>query len=101
MFDRIGSGERVLLISGFPQTRLSWNRLIPLLSGKVQAVPADMPGFGDSGLLSVPATTEEYSKAIGFPARFWEAVTTRRMNPLFGIGRRTIGTGHRLPDGPV
>jgi hypothetical protein len=29
-FDRIGSGERVLLISGFPQTRRSWKRLIPL-----------------------------------------------------------------------
>src|SRR5271168_5575592 len=29
-FDRIGNGEKVLLISGFPQTRRSWNRLIPL-----------------------------------------------------------------------
>ena len=33
-FDRIGNGEKVLLISGFPQTRRSWNRLIPLLSPK-------------------------------------------------------------------
>ena len=48
-FDRIGNGEKVLLISGFPQTRISWNRLTPLLSNKFQAIPADLPSFGDSG----------------------------------------------------
>jgi pimeloyl-ACP methyl ester carboxylesterase len=57
-FERIGNGESVLLISGFPQTRRSWNRLIPLLTPKFQAIPADLPGFGDSGFLSAPATTE-------------------------------------------
>jgi pimeloyl-ACP methyl ester carboxylesterase len=61
-FDRIGDGEKVLLISGFPQTRRSWNRLIPLLSPKFQAIPADLPSFGDSGFLSVPATTENVGK---------------------------------------
>lgn len=25
-FDRMGNGEKVLLISGFPQTRLSWKK---------------------------------------------------------------------------
>ncbi len=29
-FDRIGDGDRILLISGFPQTRLSWNRMVTL-----------------------------------------------------------------------
>jgi len=33
-FDRIGNGDTVLLISGFPQTRRSWNKLISLLSTK-------------------------------------------------------------------
>jgi pimeloyl-ACP methyl ester carboxylesterase len=61
-FDRIGNGEKVLLISGFPQTRLSWNRLTPLLSQKFQAIPADLPSFGDSGILSAPATTENVGK---------------------------------------
>jgi hypothetical protein len=41
-FDRAGHGEKVLLISGFPQTRRSWNRLIPLLSQKFEAIPADL-----------------------------------------------------------
>jgi pimeloyl-ACP methyl ester carboxylesterase len=61
-FDRIGNGEKVLLISGFPQTRLSWNRLTPLLSQRFQAIPADLPSFGDSGILSAPATTENVGR---------------------------------------
>jgi pimeloyl-ACP methyl ester carboxylesterase len=73
-FDRIGSGEKLLLISGFPQTRLSWNQLTPLLSKKFQAIPADLPSFGDSGILSAPATTEnvgrifhEFVASLGAP----------------------------------
>jgi pimeloyl-ACP methyl ester carboxylesterase len=63
-FDRIGSGDKVLMISGFPQTRLSWNRLIPLISEKFEAVPADLPSFGDSGLLAAPATTENVARVF-------------------------------------
>jgi pimeloyl-ACP methyl ester carboxylesterase len=63
-FDQIGNGERVLLISGFPQTRLSWNRLIPLLTPKFQTFPADLPSFGDSGILAGPATTENVARVF-------------------------------------
>jgi pimeloyl-ACP methyl ester carboxylesterase len=49
-FDRVGSGATVLLISGFPQTRRSWNKLIPLLSQNFHTVAADLPSFGDSGI---------------------------------------------------
>jgi pimeloyl-ACP methyl ester carboxylesterase len=63
-FDKIGAGDKVLLISGFPQTRRSWNRLIPLLSTKFQTIPADLPSFGDSGILSVPATTENVARVF-------------------------------------
>jgi pimeloyl-ACP methyl ester carboxylesterase len=63
-FDRIGNGEKVLLISGFPQTRLSWNRLIPLLSQKFETIAADLPSFGDSGILSAPATTENVGRVF-------------------------------------
>ena len=61
-FDKVGSGDKVLLISGFPQTRRSWNRLIPLLSSKFQMIPTDLPSFGDSGMLSAPATTENVAR---------------------------------------
>jgi pimeloyl-ACP methyl ester carboxylesterase len=63
-FDRVGKGEKILMISGFPQTRRSWDRLIPLLSDKFETIPADLPGFGDSGFLSAPATTENVGKVF-------------------------------------
>jgi pimeloyl-ACP methyl ester carboxylesterase len=69
-FDQVGSGDQVLMISGFPQTRFSWNRLIPLISHKFQAVPADLPSFGDSGILEAPATTENAGRVFhAFAAR--------------------------------
>jgi pimeloyl-ACP methyl ester carboxylesterase len=61
-FDRTGHGQNVLLISGFPQTRLSWNKIVPLLSKNFQTIAADLPSFGDSGILSVPATTENVAR---------------------------------------
>jgi pimeloyl-ACP methyl ester carboxylesterase len=63
-FDRVGHGEKVLLISGFPQTRRSWNRVIPLLAPKFEMIPADLPSFGDSGILAAPATTENVGKVF-------------------------------------
>ena len=63
-FDRVGSGETVLLVSGFPQTRRSWNRSIPLLSQTFQTVAADLPSFGDSGILSAPASTENVARVF-------------------------------------
>jgi pimeloyl-ACP methyl ester carboxylesterase len=75
-FDRVGKGERVLLISGFPQTRRSWNKLIPLLSPQFQTIPADLPSFGDSGILSAPATTENVARI------FHEFVVTNLGTPL-------------------
>jgi pimeloyl-ACP methyl ester carboxylesterase len=73
-FDQVGSGEKVLLISGFPQTRRSWNRIVPMLSDKYQTVAADLPSFGDAAMLAAPATTEnvgrifhEFVSTIGAP----------------------------------
>jgi len=63
-FDRVGSGETVLLVSGFPQTRRSWNKLIPLLSPNFHTVAADLPSFGDSGILAAPATTENVARVF-------------------------------------
>ena len=64
-FDTVfAAGDKVLLISGFPQTRRSWNRLIPLLSQKFETIPADLPSFGDSGFLAAPATTENVGKVF-------------------------------------
>jgi pimeloyl-ACP methyl ester carboxylesterase len=63
-FDRSGKGDKVLLISVFPQIRRSWNRLVPLLSQKFETIPADLPSFGDSGILEAPATTENAGRVF-------------------------------------
>jgi pimeloyl-ACP methyl ester carboxylesterase len=63
-FDRSGTGDKILLISGFPQTRRSWNRLVPLLSRKFETITADLPSFGDSGILDAPATTENAGRVF-------------------------------------
>jgi pimeloyl-ACP methyl ester carboxylesterase len=75
-FDRVGQGEKVLLISGFPQTRRSWTRIIPFLSPKFETVAADLPSFGESGILSAPATTENVARV------FHEFVTANVGAPL-------------------
>jgi pimeloyl-ACP methyl ester carboxylesterase len=61
-FDPAGKGDNVLLISGFPQTRRSWKKIVPLLSKDFRTVAADLPSFGDSGLLPAPATTENVGR---------------------------------------
>jgi pimeloyl-ACP methyl ester carboxylesterase len=63
-FDRTGNGATVLLLSGFPQTRRSWNRVVPLLSLDFTTVAADLPSFGDSGFLAAPATTENAARVF-------------------------------------
>jgi pimeloyl-ACP methyl ester carboxylesterase len=63
-FDRMGKGETILMISGFPSTRRSWNRLIPLLAARYECVPADLPSFGDSGFLAAPASTENVARVF-------------------------------------
>jgi pimeloyl-ACP methyl ester carboxylesterase len=75
-FDRLGSGEKIFMISGFPETRLSWNKLTPLLSKKFECIPADLPSFGDSGILAAPATTENVARV------FHEFVVTNLGAPL-------------------
>lgn len=63
-YDTIGKGPKAFMISGFPSTRRSWNRLIPLLSQRHQCIPADLPSFGDSGILNAPATTENVARVF-------------------------------------
>ena len=55
---------------------MSWKKLISHLSPSYETIAADLPSFADSGLLSVPATTEnvarifhEFAATIGSPLR--------------------------------
>jgi pimeloyl-ACP methyl ester carboxylesterase len=63
-YDTLGTGETVFMISGFPSTRRSWYRLIPLLSQSYQCIPTDLPSFGGSGILEAPASTENVGRVF-------------------------------------
>src|SRR5262245_12785542 len=46
---RSGSGSPVLLLHGYPQTHVCWQRVAPILAEQFTVVCADLRGFGDSG----------------------------------------------------
>jgi pimeloyl-ACP methyl ester carboxylesterase len=75
-YDTMGKGEAVFMISGFPSTRRSWYRLIPLLSQSYQCIPTDLPSFGGSAILNAPASTENVARV------FHEFVTTKLKPPV-------------------
>ena len=47
-----GDGPPVLLLHGFPQTRLAWRRVAPRLAERFAVVCPDLPGYGDSERLA-------------------------------------------------
>ena len=46
VYDAGGSGAPVLLLHGFPQTRLTWRMVAPRLVGRCAVVCPDLPGYG-------------------------------------------------------
>jgi haloacetate dehalogenase len=47
-YERVGSGFPILLLHGWPQSRLMWRKVIPLLSDRFTVIAADLRGYGDS-----------------------------------------------------
>ena len=43
-----GTGPPVLLLHGYPQTRLMWDAVAGRLTDRFTVVAADLPGYGDS-----------------------------------------------------
>src|SRR4051812_46908588 len=43
-----GKGEAVLLLHGFPTSRLLWQRLVPKLSQRFRVLAPDLKGYGES-----------------------------------------------------
>lgn len=46
--DVSGTGPPVLLLHGFPETRLMWREIVPVLAEHHTVVTADLPGYGES-----------------------------------------------------
>ena len=47
-YDVQGEGPPVLLLHGFPQTRVMWDRVVAALSDRFTVVTADLRGYGAS-----------------------------------------------------
>lgn len=70
-FDSEGDGPLVVLLHGFPESRLSWKRQLPALAGAgFRAVAPDLRGYGDSpqprevDAYRIPAVAEDVAELI-------------------------------------
>jgi pimeloyl-ACP methyl ester carboxylesterase len=65
-FERIGSGEPLVLIHGLGATRLVWKPQMEPLARERDVIAIDMPGFGESGVLpdGGPPTPAAMASAI-------------------------------------
>lgn len=50
-----GSGEPVLLVHGYPQTKAAWHRVAGPLADRYMVIAVDLPGYGDSRIVGAPA----------------------------------------------
>jgi len=63
-YERLGSGPPLLLVHGLGGTRGIWRPQIERLAGERDVIAVDMPGFGDSPVLSEPPTPWAMAEAI-------------------------------------
>ena len=61
-FSKYGKGFPILLLHGYPQTKLMWRKIIPLLSKHYTVITADLRGYGDSDKPISKANHSTYSK---------------------------------------
>ena len=57
-----GKGLPLLLLHGYPQTKIMWRKVIPYLSKHFTVVSSDIRGYGDSDKPSSNNTNTTYSK---------------------------------------
>ena len=84
--DRLGNGPGLLLLHGFPETRLMWRDVTPLLADQFTVVCADLRGYGESG---TPRSDEEHA------AYSKRAMATELVETMAGLGLATFAVvGH-------
>ena len=60
--DRRGAGPGLLLLHGFPETRVMWRDVAPLLADRFTVVCADLRGYGESSTPPSDADHATYAK---------------------------------------
>lgn len=63
-FDRIGSGEPLVLLHGFGSTRDDFTALIPLLAEHFDVISIDLPGHGSSPMIDPPPTVAALAGSV-------------------------------------
>ena len=61
-YSKYGKGFPILLLHGYPQTKLMWRKIIPLLSNHYTVIASDLRGYGDSDKPASKANHITYSK---------------------------------------
>ena len=61
-FSKYGKGFPVLLLHGYPQTRIMWRKVIPYLSKQYTVITPDLRGYGDSDKPESRSNHSTYSK---------------------------------------
>jgi pimeloyl-ACP methyl ester carboxylesterase len=47
-YEREGAGQPVLFVHGWPFSRLTWRKLVPLLAPRFECIRLDLPGLGET-----------------------------------------------------
>jgi haloacetate dehalogenase len=81
-----GNGPPLLLLHGYPQTRMIWKAMAPLLAGHFTLVIPDLRGYGRSGKPAGDEAHERYSKRA-------MALDQRRIMHALGYDRFAVA-GH-------
>jgi haloacetate dehalogenase len=95
-YETAGAGPPLLLLHGYPQTRMCWHRVAPALAERFTVVAADLRGYGDS---SAPPDGENHA---GYSKRAMAGDMVRLMeglgHPRFALAGHDRGgrVAHRL-----
>lgn len=87
-YSTAGSGPPLLLLHGYPQTRLMWHRLAGRLAERFTVVAPDLPGYGGSAGPAPDAGDGVYSKR-------WMAARLRGLMAGLGFERFHLGAHDR------
>jgi pimeloyl-ACP methyl ester carboxylesterase len=54
-YTRTGAGQPLVLLHGIGMSRRAWDPVVPVLAERFDVIAVDLPGFGDSAPLPLPA----------------------------------------------
>ena len=63
-FERVGTGQPLLMVHGLGANLRTWNPLLSALSGSRELILVDLPGHGRSTPLAGPQTFDAYADAL-------------------------------------